>query len=104
MRGVLSSSPPSSTCHGPAACAVATTHAQSRITPMSARDIDKAAEYARSPGQLQCMPCCSAPMLPLLLRIWRQLPKPLRLVYLRLRYGHFAVGVAALIRDASNGR
>jgi 8-oxo-dGTP diphosphatase len=34
-----------------------------------------------------------------LLRIWRQLPAPLRLVYLRLRYGSFAVGVAALIRD-----
>jgi ADP-ribose pyrophosphatase YjhB (NUDIX family) len=38
-------------------------------------------------------------MLPWLLRIWRQLPNPLRQVYLRLRYGHFAVGVAALIRD-----
>ena len=38
-------------------------------------------------------------MLPWLLRIWRQLPAPLRLVYLRLRYGHFGIGVAALIRD-----
>lgn len=38
-------------------------------------------------------------MLPWLLRIWRQLPFPLRQLYLRLRYGHFAVGVAALIRD-----
>ena len=38
-------------------------------------------------------------VLPLLLRIWRQLPAPLKLLYLRLRYGRFAVGVAALIRD-----
>jgi ADP-ribose pyrophosphatase YjhB (NUDIX family) len=38
-------------------------------------------------------------MLPWLLRIWRQLPGPLRHLYLRLRYGHYAVGVAALIRD-----
>lgn len=38
-------------------------------------------------------------MLPWLLRIWRQLPGPVRYVYLRLRYGRFAVGVAALIRD-----
>ena len=38
-------------------------------------------------------------MLPWLLRIWRQLPAPLKLLYLRLRYGHFGVGVAALIRD-----
>jgi 8-oxo-dGTP diphosphatase len=35
-----------------------------------------------------------------LLRIWRELPAPLRYLYLRLRYGHFAIGVAALIRDA----
>jgi 8-oxo-dGTP diphosphatase len=38
-------------------------------------------------------------VLPLLLRIWRQLPAPLRVLYLRLRYIRFAVGVAALIRD-----
>jgi ADP-ribose pyrophosphatase YjhB (NUDIX family) len=38
-------------------------------------------------------------MLPWLLRIWTRLPFPVRQVYLRLRYGHFAVGVAALIRD-----
>ena len=38
-------------------------------------------------------------MLPLLLRVWRRLPGPLRLAYLRLRYGHFGVGIAALIRD-----
>jgi ADP-ribose pyrophosphatase YjhB (NUDIX family) len=38
-------------------------------------------------------------MLPWLLRVWRVLPAPLRGLYLRLRYGHFAVGVAALIRD-----
>jgi len=38
-------------------------------------------------------------MLPWLLRIWRQLPNPLRQLYLRLVYGHFAVGLAALIRD-----
>jgi hypothetical protein len=38
-------------------------------------------------------------MLPWLLRIWRLLPSPLRFVYLRLRYGHFGIGVAALIRD-----
>jgi 8-oxo-dGTP diphosphatase len=36
----------------------------------------------------------------LLLRIWRRLPAPLRTLYLRLRYGGFAVGVSALIRDA----
>ena len=46
---------------------------------------------------------CWSPMLRLLLRIWRQLPAPLRLFYLRLRYGHFGIGVAALIRD-SHGR
>jgi ADP-ribose pyrophosphatase YjhB (NUDIX family) len=34
-----------------------------------------------------------------LLRIWIRLPRRLRYVYLRLRYAHFAVGVAALIRD-----
>jgi ADP-ribose pyrophosphatase YjhB (NUDIX family) len=34
-----------------------------------------------------------------LLQVWRRLPAPLRLVYLRLRYGRFGVGVAALIRD-----
>ncbi len=39
------------------------------------------------------------PMLPWLLRIWRQLPGPLRHLYLRVRYGHFGVGLAALIRD-----
>jgi 8-oxo-dGTP diphosphatase len=37
--------------------------------------------------------------LPLLLRIWRRLPGPLRLFYLRVRYGRYAVGVAALIQD-----
>jgi ADP-ribose pyrophosphatase YjhB (NUDIX family) len=37
--------------------------------------------------------------LPWLLRVWRWLPRPLRHVYLRLRYGRFAVGVAALILD-----
>jgi 8-oxo-dGTP diphosphatase len=42
-------------------------------------------------------------MLPWLLRIWRQLPRPLKQLYLRVRYGGFAVGVAALIRD-ENGR
>ena len=40
-------------------------------------------------------------MLPWLLRIWRELPSPLRFLYLRLRYGHFGIGVAALIRDES---
>lgn len=34
-----------------------------------------------------------------LLRIWRQLPVPVRLLYLRMRYGWFGVGVAALIKD-----
>src|SRR2546423_13805759 len=38
-------------------------------------------------------------MLRWLLRIWRQLPAPLRNIYLQLRYAHFGVGVAALIRD-----
>ena len=38
-------------------------------------------------------------LLPWLLRIWRQLPGPLRYLYLRARYGHFGVGIAALIRD-----
>jgi ADP-ribose pyrophosphatase YjhB (NUDIX family) len=38
-------------------------------------------------------------MLRWLLRIWRQLPTPLKLLYLRLRYAHFGVGLAALIRD-----
>jgi 8-oxo-dGTP diphosphatase len=38
-------------------------------------------------------------MLPWLLRIWRPLPGPLKMVYLKLRYGRFGVGVAALIRD-----
>jgi 8-oxo-dGTP diphosphatase len=38
-------------------------------------------------------------MLPWLLRVWTQLPNPLKRVYLRLRYGRFGVGVAALIRD-----
>jgi 8-oxo-dGTP diphosphatase len=38
-------------------------------------------------------------MLRWLLRIWRPLPGPLKLVYLRLRYGWNGVGVAALIRD-----
>jgi ADP-ribose pyrophosphatase YjhB (NUDIX family) len=38
-------------------------------------------------------------LLPWLLRIWRQLPIPLKLIYLRLRYIRVAVGVAALIRD-----
>jgi ADP-ribose pyrophosphatase YjhB (NUDIX family) len=42
-------------------------------------------------------------MLPWLLRIWRQLPMPVRFWYLRLRYAHFGVGVAALIR-AADGR
>src|SRR5215475_5224911 len=37
--------------------------------------------------------------LPWLLRVWRRLPKPLKFIYLRLRYGQFAIGVAALIRD-----
>jgi ADP-ribose pyrophosphatase YjhB (NUDIX family) len=38
-------------------------------------------------------------MLPWLLRIWRVLPYPIRVWYLRVRYGHFAVGLAALIQD-----
>jgi ADP-ribose pyrophosphatase YjhB (NUDIX family) len=38
-------------------------------------------------------------ILPLLLRIWRKLPGRLKLTFLRVRYGHQAVGVAALIRD-----
>jgi 8-oxo-dGTP diphosphatase len=38
-------------------------------------------------------------VLPWLLRIWRDLPGPLRFLYLRVRYGRFAIGVAALIRD-----
>lgn len=38
-------------------------------------------------------------LLPWLLRVWRELPIPLKYVYLRLRYGRFAIGVAALIRD-----
>ena len=42
-------------------------------------------------------------MLRWLLRIWRPLPGPLKLAYLRLRYGWYGVGVAALIRD-ENGR
>jgi 8-oxo-dGTP diphosphatase len=42
-------------------------------------------------------------MLPWLLRVWRQLPSPLRVLYLRMRYGFFAVGVAALIRN-KNGQ
>ena len=31
--------------------------------------------------------------------MWRELPGPLKLLYLRWRYGRFGVGVAALIRD-----
>ncbi|MGI9148081.1 MAG: NUDIX hydrolase [Chloroflexota bacterium] len=38
-------------------------------------------------------------MLRWLLRIWRPLPAPLKQLYLRLRYGWYGVGVAALIRD-----
>ena len=38
-------------------------------------------------------------MLRWLLRVWIQLPAPVRYLYLRLRYGHYGVGVAALIRD-----
>lgn len=38
-------------------------------------------------------------MLAWLLRIWRQLPAPLKSLYLRSKYGGFAIGVAALIRD-----
>ena len=38
-------------------------------------------------------------MLRWLLRVWIQLPAPLRHVYLRLRYGRFGVGLAAVIRD-----
>src|ERR1700730_7612700 len=42
---------------------------------------------------------CWWAMLPWLLRIWRPLPGPLKLLYLRLRYGWHGGGVAALIRD-----
>jgi 8-oxo-dGTP diphosphatase len=38
-------------------------------------------------------------MLRWLLLIWRPLPAPFKHVYLRLRYGWNAIGVAALIRD-----
>src|SRR5262249_49421788 len=41
----------------------------------------------------------AGPFLPWLLRIWRELPSPLKHLYLRWRYGRFAVGIAALIRD-----
>jgi ADP-ribose pyrophosphatase YjhB (NUDIX family) len=34
-----------------------------------------------------------------LLLIWRRLPSPVQQLYLRWRYGHFAIGVAGLIRD-----
>lgn len=39
-------------------------------------------------------------MLRWLLRVWVRLPPRVRRAYLRLRYAHVAVGVAALIRDA----
>jgi 8-oxo-dGTP diphosphatase len=39
------------------------------------------------------------PMLPWLLRVWVHLPMRLKRWYLRLRYGHYGVGMAALIRD-----
>jgi ADP-ribose pyrophosphatase YjhB (NUDIX family) len=38
-------------------------------------------------------------LLPWLFRVWRELPLPLKHLYLRWRYGWCAVGVAALIRD-----
>ena len=38
-------------------------------------------------------------MLPWLLAVWRELPGPIRQLYLKVRFGHFGVGVAALIRD-----
>jgi ADP-ribose pyrophosphatase YjhB (NUDIX family) len=38
-------------------------------------------------------------VLPWLLRVWRRLPGPLKLLYLVFRYMRHAVGVAALIRD-----
>ena len=38
-------------------------------------------------------------MLAWLLRIWRVLPAPLRAAYLRVRYGRFGIGLAALIQD-----
>jgi len=38
-------------------------------------------------------------VLPWLLRIWRRLPGPLKLLYLTARYMRHAVGVAALSRD-----
>jgi ADP-ribose pyrophosphatase YjhB (NUDIX family) len=38
-------------------------------------------------------------MLRWLLRIWRLLPYPLRMAYLRVRYGRFGVGLSALIQD-----
>jgi 8-oxo-dGTP diphosphatase len=38
-------------------------------------------------------------LLPWLLRVWRWLPYPIRQTYLRVRYGWFGVGVAALIQD-----
>ena len=44
-------------------------------------------------GETECL------MLPWLLRLWRQLPGPVRLLFLRWRYGRFGVGLAALIRD-----
>ena len=38
-------------------------------------------------------------MLRWLLRVWIRLPPGVRKIYLRLRYAHFAIGVAGLIRD-----
>jgi len=38
-------------------------------------------------------------MLRWLLRVWIELPAPLRHAYLRLRYGHYGVAMGALIRD-----
>jgi ADP-ribose pyrophosphatase YjhB (NUDIX family) len=60
---------------------------------------DAAQRVAAAAWRRQVMRALRARWLSGLLQVWRWLPVPLRQVYLRLRFGRFGVGVAALIRD-----
>src|SRR3981081_1800298 len=91
---MLASSPLSRICHPSAALTVA--GSTSRTNANTRRRIGGGVWSVADVRDN--VPCWSA-MLTWLLLIWRQLPSPLRHAYLRLRYGNYAVGVAALIRD-----
>src|SRR6266536_629258 len=99
MRGVLASSPPSRTCQPlDSAAALAGSSRLARSSATKRRTMGRSRRSMALADGEDNVSSCSA-MLRWLLRVWIQLPGPVRYAYLRLRYGHYGVGMAALIHD-----